>query len=138
MRIAAICPCLLAGACFAASRVYDDPAPGGENGYAVTVDGVRAVVSDVRNSAMPVNIRWPGHQRDLDQTEIGGLVRFAFDGMAQVEVTAPGDFREVKIRPLARGHQARRKGAHGRVRADAPRRLFRRVRRHPLQSARAG
>ena len=32
------------------SRVYDDPAPGGENGYTVTVDGARAVVSDVRNS----------------------------------------------------------------------------------------
>lgn len=27
MRIAAICPCLLAGACFAASRVYDAPGP---------------------------------------------------------------------------------------------------------------
>ena len=53
--------CLLASASLAASRIYDDPVPGGENGYAVTVDGARAVVSDVRNSAMPVNIRWPGH-----------------------------------------------------------------------------
>ena len=91
------------GACLAASRVYDDPAPGGASGYAVTVDGARAVVSDVRNSAMPVNVRWPGHQRDLDQTEIGGLVRFEFDGTAQVEVTAPRESREVKIRPAAKG-----------------------------------
>ena len=86
-----------------ASRVYDDPAPGGENGYSVSVNGVRAVVSDVRNSAMPVNTRWPGHQRDLDQTEIGGLVRFEFEGTAQVEVTSPRDFREVKIRPASKG-----------------------------------
>ncbi len=99
----AIGMCLLACACLARSRVYDDPAPGGENGYVVAVDGVRAVVSDVRNSAMPLNIRWPGHQRELDQTEIGGLVRFEFDGTAQVEVTAPRDFREVKIRPLSKG-----------------------------------
>ena len=102
MESLVVAACLLAGACLAASRVYDDPAPGGENGYAVTVDGVRAVVSDVRNSAMPVNIRWPGHQRELDQTEIGGLVRFAFDGTAQVEVTSPRDFREVKIRVFGR------------------------------------
>ena len=101
---------LLAGSCLAASRVYDDPAPGRANGYAVTVDGARAVVSDVRNSAMPVNIRWPGHQRDLDQTEIGGLVRFEFDGTAQVEVTAPRDFREVKIRPYSKGVKPVAKG----------------------------
>ena len=110
MRVVALCACLLAGACFAASRVYDDPAPGGDSGYAVTVDGVRAVVSDVRNSAMPVNIRWPGHQRELDQTEIGGLVRFEFNGTAQVEVTSPRDFREVKIRPAAKGVKPVAKG----------------------------
>ena len=93
-----------------ASRVYDDPAPGGENGYSVSVNGVRAVVSDVRNSAMPVNTRWPGHQRDLDQTEIGGLVRFEFEGTAQVEVTSPRDFREVKIRPASKGVKPIAKG----------------------------
>ena len=102
-RVLTATACLLAVAGFAASRVYDDPVPGGENGYAVTVDGAHAVVSDVRNSAMPVNIRWPGHQRELDQTEIGGLVRFEFDGVAQVEVTAPREFREVKVRPAAKG-----------------------------------
>ena len=99
------CSCLPSGTCLAASRVYADPVPGVENGYAVTIDGARAVVSDVRNSAMPVNIRWPGHQRDLDQTEIGGLVRFSFKGKAHVEVTAPRDFREVRIRPSSRGVQ---------------------------------
>ena len=72
-------------------------------GYAVTVDGQAAPVSAVRNSAMPVNIRWPGHQRELDQTEIGGLVRFGLSGSARVEVTAPRDFREVKIRPQSKG-----------------------------------
>ena len=76
-------------------------------GYSVSVDGAAAPVSAVRNSAMPVNIRWPGHQRELDQTEVGGLVRFAFEGSAKVEVTAPRDFREVKVRPQARGIRPR-------------------------------
>jgi len=90
---------------FMAAIVYATPPCEERNaaGYAVTVDGVAAPVSSVRNSAMPVNIRWPGHQRDLDQTEIGGLIRFAFEGKAHVEVSAPRDFREVRVRPSSRG-----------------------------------
>ena len=89
----------------AEARIYPVPACEERHaaGYSVTVDGREAPVSAVRNSAMPVNIRWPGHQRELDQTEIGGLVRFAFTGSAQVVVTAPRDFAEVKIRPLSKG-----------------------------------
>ena len=93
-----------------ASRTYDDPVPGGENGYVVTVDGARAVASDVRCSAIPFNRRWPGHQRDISQTEICGMARFEFDGGAHVEVTAPRDFSSFRIRPLSRGVKAVRKG----------------------------
>ena len=71
-------------------------------GYSVTVDGEVAPVSAVRNSAMPVNIRWPGHQRELDQTEIDGMVRCAASGSVRVEVTAPRDFREVRVRPRSK------------------------------------
>lgn len=90
---------------FLSALVYATPPCEERNaaGYAVTVDGQAAPVSACRNSAMPVNIRWPGHQRNLDQTEIGGLVRFGLDGAAKVEVTAPRDFREVKIRPQSKG-----------------------------------
>ena len=72
-------------------------------GYAVTVDGETAPVSAVRNSAMPVNIRWPGHQREIDQSEIDGMVRFSFSGAAKVAVTCSRDFREVTVRPRAKG-----------------------------------
>lgn len=72
-------------------------------GYAVKVDGESAPVLAVRNSAMPVNIRWPGHQRELDQTEVGGLVRFSFSGTVKLDVSAPWDFKEVRIRPLSKG-----------------------------------
>ena len=88
----------------AESWIYSTPACETRNGagYAVKVDGADAPVSEVRHSAMPVNIRWPGHQRELDQTEIGGMVRFAFSGKAKVAVTAPRDFKEVRVRPLSR------------------------------------
>ena len=88
----------------AESWIYSTPACETRNGagYAVKVDGADAPVSEVRNSAMPVNIRWPGHQRELDQTEIDGMVRFAFSGKVTVAVTAPRDFKEVRVRPLAR------------------------------------
>jgi hypothetical protein len=86
------------------------PQPNGEArnaaGYAVTVDGQPAGVAAVRNSAMPVNIRWPGHQRELDQTEIDGMVRFSTAGKAVIAVTAPRDFKEVKVRPYAKGVKA--------------------------------
>ena len=70
--------------------------------YAVTVDGVAAPVSEVRCSAMPFNRRWPGHQRDIAQSEICGMVRFSFSGTAHVAVTAAKDFGDVRIRPASR------------------------------------
>ena len=86
-----------------AATVY--PVPAGERiygGYEVTVDGVKAPVSEVRCSAIPFNRRWPGHQRQIEQTELCGMVRFAFAGRATVSVTADRDFKTVKVRPLSR------------------------------------
>ena len=100
---------LTAGA--ACAEVYS--VPEGERiygGYAVTVDGAAAPVSEVRCSAIPFNRRWPGHQRQIEQTELCGMVRFAFDGKATVSVTAGRDFKEVKVRPLSRNIVLRRDG----------------------------
>ena len=98
------------GAAFFARAAHLYPQPDGEArnaaGYAVTVDGQPAGVAAVRNSAMPVNIRWPGHQREIDQTEIDGMLRFSTDGKAVIAVTAPHDFKEVKVRPYAKGVKA--------------------------------
>ena len=78
----------------ASERLYD--------GYVVAVDGTTVPVSEVRCSAIPFNRRWPGHQRQIEQTELCGMVRFAFGGKATVSVTANRDFKEVKVRPLSR------------------------------------
>ena len=93
------------------STIYS--VPDGERlygGYAVTVDGANAPVSEVRCSAMPFNRRWPGHQRQIEQTELCGMVRFAFAGKATVSVTAGHDFTDIKVRPLSRGVTVRREG----------------------------
>ena len=83
---------LTMGAAFFATAAHLYPQPAGEvrnaAGYAVTIDGQSAGVAAVRNSAMPVNIRWPGHQREIDQTEIDGMVRFSTAGKAVIAVTA--------------------------------------------------
>ena len=90
MEMTALLAALVLGA---TSLVYDDPAPGkGESGYRVSVDGVSAVVSDVRCSAMPFNRRWPGHQRDISQSEPCGFVRFALSRPVEVAVTVKRAF----------------------------------------------
>ena len=94
-----------------AAQVYSVPT--GERiypGYEVSVDGVKAPVSEVRCSAIPFNRRWPGRQRQIEQTELCGMVRFAFEGKATVSVTATRDFKDVKIRPLSRNVAFRREG----------------------------
>ena len=101
---------LAAASCLAA-QVYS--VPEGERiypGYTVTVNGAEAPVSEVRCSAMPFNRRWPGHQRQIEQTELCGMVRFALNGKATVTVTAAKDFKTVKIRPLSRNVAFHRKG----------------------------
>ena len=94
-----------------AAEVYS--VPDGERlypGYEVSVDGVKTPVSEVRCSAIPFNRRWPGHQRQIEQTELCGMVRFAFEDKATVAVTATRDFKDVKIRPLSRNVEFRREG----------------------------
>ena len=94
-----------------AAQVYT--VPEGEKiypGYTVEVGGVKAPVSEVRCSAMPFNRRWPGRQRQIEQTELCGMVRFALEGKAKVSVTAAKDFKTVKIRPLSRNVNFVREG----------------------------
>jgi len=67
-------------------------------------------VEEARCSAMPVNIRWPGHQREKDQTEIGTFARFDFKRPVEVRVTPDRIFREVRVRPLSRGIKAAQDG----------------------------
>ena len=71
--------------------------------YQVWVDGKEIPVSAARVSAMPVNFRWPGHQREKDQTEISGFVRFEMSAPVTMTIARARDFKEVKIRPYSKG-----------------------------------
>ena len=55
-----------------------------------------------RVSAYPINRRWPGHQRPLDQTELASFASFAVDGPVQVQLKPDRPFKEVAVRPISR------------------------------------
>lgn len=67
-------------------------------------------VEPMRCSAMLVNIRWPGHQRELDQTEICSFARFDFSNPVEVCVTPRRAFTNVVVRPISAKVAVRREG----------------------------
>ena len=56
-----------------------------------------------RVSAFPFNRRWPGHQRQLDQTEIIQFLSLETDEPLSFEITPAFQFENVKIRPKSLG-----------------------------------
>ena len=71
--------------------------------YRVTVNGTPVELNTARVSAMPFNRRWPGHQRQLDQTEAIQFLSLATDEPLTVEITPKEPFDAVKIRPKSLG-----------------------------------
>ena len=70
-----------------ASHIY--PIPQGESlaaGYSVLIDGKPAPLRQMRVSAAPINRRWPGHQREIAQSELAGFVSFSMEGQAMITV----------------------------------------------------
>ncbi len=93
------------------SRVY--PISLGEaqsSAWRVFVDGEAAPVRMARVSAWPINRRWPGHQRSVEETEIAGFVQFETDGPAEIRVTPRRLGQSVTVRPLSRGVTPRVEG----------------------------
>lgn len=72
-------------------------------GYTVQIDGQPVVVDHARVSAIPYNRRWPGHQRDLAQTEIIDFVSFSMDAPVHFDIVPPEPFDTVVIRPHSLG-----------------------------------
>ena len=89
------------------------PVPNGEPiypGFIASLDGESLPVLEVRCSSIPFNRRWPGHQRQIDQSELCGMVRFWFEGKAELTVTANRYFERAEIRPSSRGVKLEREG----------------------------
>ena len=74
-----------------------------ETGYRVRINGIEATLDAARVSRVPYNRRWPGHQRDVSQTELAAFLSFATDGPVDVEIEAEEAFEKVVVRPLSLG-----------------------------------
>lgn len=71
--------------------------------YTVKLNGKAVALDTARVSAVPLNRRWPGHQREQAQTELVNFLSFALDGPVQVEIIPQKPFQDVVIRPAALG-----------------------------------
>ncbi len=85
------------------ARVYPVPReiPVADN-IRCTVGGHDVPVLPCRVSAVPFNRRWPGHQRQIEQTEIAYFVHFEMHGPTVVEVRPGRAVKEAVVRPLSR------------------------------------
>ncbi len=90
------------------------------NRVSVTVNGLPAVTTAARVSAMPYNTPWPGMQRPLDQTELAPVLSFSSDEAVTVTVTYENAPAEVLVRPLSRGVTARAEGSTVTLTLPAP------------------
>ena len=75
------------------------------NDYEVKVNGAEAELNTARVSAIPFNRRWPGHQRDISQTETVQFLSMCSDEAIEFEITPrePFDPSKLKIRPRSLG-----------------------------------
>lgn len=71
--------------------------------YKVKINGQSVPLDTARVSAVPFNRRWPGHQRDKEQTELINFLSLGLDEAVTFEITPEMPFEEVKIRPLSLG-----------------------------------
>ncbi len=67
------------------------------------VDGVEAPLHTARVSAEPINRRWPGHQRSVEETEYVGFALFATDGPADITMKPNRSFERAVVNPRSKG-----------------------------------
>ena len=73
------------------------------NDYKVKINGQEVKLNTARVSAVPFNRRWPGHQRQIDQSEPIQFLSMATDEPITFEITPNTPFETVKIRPKSLG-----------------------------------
>ncbi len=71
--------------------------------YRVKINGIEASTNIARVSAVPFNRRWPGHQRQIEQSEIIQFLSLSADEPLSFEITPRVPFEDVKIRPKSLG-----------------------------------
>jgi hypothetical protein len=71
--------------------------------FTVRVNGTEVFVHSARVSAVPLNWRWPGYQRPLEQTELASFAYWDTAGPAEVVVESKRPVETVAVRPTSRG-----------------------------------
>ena len=88
--------------------------------YCVTLNGEAAPAYAVTVSAIPYNRRWPGHQRQKEQTEQAAFTEVMSDGPVSVCVRVGRDFERALVRPLSKKVAVAREGNALRFTLPAP------------------
>ncbi len=87
-----------------AYKVYDVTKTAlSHDGYQVKINDCQVTLDTARVSAMPFNRRWPGHQRQIEQSELVNFLRLATDEPLHFAVTPAQPFTDVVIRPHSLG-----------------------------------
>ena len=92
--------------------------------YIVKINGVLAETDTARVSAVPFNRRWPGHQRDISQTEPIQFVSLATDEALEFEITPTGDFAPDKLKIRPRSLDIKAQVENGVIRFTLPRAAY--------------
>ena len=71
--------------------------------YTVKVNGEPIELHTARVSAEPINRRWPGHQREIAQTELINFALLETDEPLTFEITPKDSFNGVEVRPRSLG-----------------------------------
>ena len=71
--------------------------------YEVSLDGREVEVRACRESRIPFNRYWPGHQRPLDQTERASYLAFESEGAVACTVKPKWNTSKAVLRPLSAG-----------------------------------
>ena len=67
--------------------------------YSVKVNGEKVELHTARVSANPINRRWPGHQRGIEQTELVNFLSFAADEPITLEIEPRQSLESFAVRP---------------------------------------
>lgn len=92
------------------------------NDYTVRINGERIQTNTARVSACPHNRRWPGHQREISQSETVQFVSLECDGPVEFSVVCNFEYdaKNVKIRPKSLGISPRVEGGEIRFTLEKP------------------
>lgn len=71
--------------------------------YTVKINGTKVEADMCRVSKEPFNRRWPGHQRQIEQSELVSFLSLETDEPLDFEIVTADAFQNVDIRPLSLG-----------------------------------